>query len=289
MRFLKSCLLCFLLPCLISVTLADSSVGVGQDSSASDKPIVIGYTDSKSFFSDKKIQDYLNQGLKHSISFRQYQDRCHLLAAVESGDVDLFYGHMPELYAVSNNNLPYEPLLLAVSSSSDSQVGSQTYNVGIVSYDPKIRSVSDLKGQRVALSDKLSISGNIIPRYLLKAYDIGFKSLDVKTNEEAKKALLKDQVKAASVWWPSTSTVPVQGRVLLQVHGVPNPIIIAKKDFPQKNSDSYALVAKLISFPNLSLGMNYHVFFTYFHDEGLYKAWIQRLTQAGVLGDLCSK
>ena len=107
MVFLKRFLLGFMASCLISSALADSNMGVGGNSTLSDKPIVIGYTDSKSFFSDKKIQDYLNQGLKHPIVFHQYQDRCHLLSAVKSGDVDLFYGHMPELYSVSNNNLPY--------------------------------------------------------------------------------------------------------------------------------------------------------------------------------------
>ena len=288
MVFLKRFLLGFMASCLISSALADSNMAVGENPVSNDKPIVIGYTDSKSFFSNKKIQDFLNQGLKQSIVFHQYQDRCHLLSAVNSGDVDLFYGHMPELYAVLNNNLPYEPLLKAVSTVPDSELGSQTYNVGIVSYDPKIQSINDLNGQRIALSDKLSISGNVIPRYLLKAYNIGFKPLNVKTNEEAKKALLKDQVKAASMWWPSNSTAPAQGRILLEVHNVPNPMIITKKDFSQKNPDSYALVAKLISLPSLSLGENYHIFFTYFHDGGLYRAWIQRLTQAGVLGDLCS-
>ena len=194
--------------------------------------------------------------------FRQYSTRCDLLAAVKNGQVDLFYGHLPDLYYIRENQLSYEPLLSVVSAPSSANVGAQTYDVGIVSYDPKIQSIYDLKNQVFAVSSPLSVSGSILPRYLLKAYGIGFRPLEAGSSEEAMKAVLKDKAKAASTWWPSTGAAPSKGRLLLLIHDVPNPVIIAKKGLSRHSLEGYTLIAKLMSMPDLTPDHNHHIFFT---------------------------
>ena len=269
----------FCLPLLLSAAPGPQ----GLDAS----PVVVGYTAGKGFFSDSKIQDFLNQGMEKPIVFRQYSTRCDLLAAVKNGQVDLFYGHLPDLYYIRENQLSYEPLLSVVSAPSSANVGAQTYDVGIVSYDPKIQSIYDLKNQVFAVSSPLSVSGSILPRYLLKAYGIGFRPLEAGSSEEAMKAVLKDKAKAASTWWPSTGAAPSKGRLLLLIHDVPNPVIIAKKGLSRHSLEGYTLIAKLMSMPDLTPDHNHHIFFTYYHNDELYQSWIERLTQVGVLGDLC--
>ena len=250
---------------------------------SSSDPIVIGYTSSKSFFADANVQAYLKKYSNAKLIFREYTSRCDLLTALQTGKIDLFYGTLSEMYAIQANKLDYQPLLKTLSGPRDSNQVSDTYNFALLSYDPKIESLYSLKNQTVAFSDTLSMSGSILPRYVLSALGVGFQPLALVSSDAAMQALKSDKAKAAATWWPSSATQPKQGRILFELREIPNPVVFVKSSFLQDRTDRYALIAALMSFPSSVYESNYPLSFTLFANEDEYQAWISRLQSMGVL------
>ncbi|MDL5039926.1 sulfonate ABC transporter substrate-binding protein [Weizmannia coagulans] len=209
--------------------------GCGSDSSSSSnrKTIRIGYQKGDPLHITKSLGE-LDKRLKemgYKVEWKQFQDGSALIEALNAGSID--YGRTGDI----------PPITAQASGSKIVYVGaghSKAKGSGIlVPKNSSIKSISDLKGKKVAFS-KGSSSHYLVVKALQKAglslKDITPVYLDP---SEARIAFEKGNVDAWAVWDPYTASAQVNAGAKMLVSGegltTDRDFIIASKSYAESH------------------------------------------------------
>jgi phosphonate transport system substrate-binding protein len=222
-----------------------------------------GYLKSDPRFkmSAQPLVEYLSEGLKRPVRLKLYPGYNDVLVQLGSGEIDLAI--LPPIVNLQAHDADLaKPLAYGVYPS-----GTYTYRAYLLARkaDPKVQSVRDLTGRKIAFVDLYSASGYVYPKLLLSENGVDPKSVvDVFRGNHvaALQALDAGEVDAAAVYellWQSKSAAvkPLSRyRVLATTDPIPAEAIAAT---PRLDPAIAAQVQKLL--------------LSFYHRRNEKKAW----------------
>lgn len=153
--------------------------------SSSSETVHIGYLpsdhDAALFVADASGM-YKDAGI--NVELHEYNNGGDLMSAMASGDLDVGYVGISPVVSSISKGVPVKIV-----------AGAQNEGSGLVSHDPSVTSIEDLKGKTVATPGEASIQ-NVLLKYDLKKH--GMSSSDVKS-PGMKVASMNDALKTGSI------------------------------------------------------------------------------------------
>ncbi len=155
---------------VVVILLVCPSASPAQDQLVLGLPSYLSTTELYQHFGP--LADHLSRKLNIPVKIRSESDYGDNLMNLKNGDVDIaFLG--PASYVLYTRRFGTVPLLAAFESN-----GSKTFRGFIVvRKDSAIMRLSQLKGKKVAFSDRKSTMGHIVPRYLMLQAGIDMQQL----------------------------------------------------------------------------------------------------------------
>ena len=180
------------------------------------------------------IMDYLTQNTPYRFELkisRDYQETIRALVERQTGvtapgdgaamEAMLLHGAVPILKPLNDEGKPFYRCYF------------------IVPVDSPLRSLSDLKGKKVAFGSKHSTSGNLIPRYMLEQKGVKIKDLGSITNlrnhSTVAREVLKGEYDAGAIRDSVADNFLKDGlRILAASDELPSIPLIVRKDAPRE-------------------------------------------------------
>ena len=154
-------------------------------SSNDDNTVSIGYLPSDhdaALFVANASNMYTDAGLK--VELHEYNNGGDLMTAMASGTVDVGYVGITPVLSSIQKGVPVKVI-----------AGAQTEGSGLVTKDPNIKSITDLKGKKIATPGEASI------QYMLLKYDLKKHGMSINdiTSPSMKVASMNDALKTGSI------------------------------------------------------------------------------------------
>lgn len=154
-------------------------------SSNDDNTVSIGYLPSDhdaALFVANASNMYTDAGLK--VELHEYNNGGDLMTAMASGTVDVGYVGITPVLSSIQKGVPVKVI-----------AGAQTEGSGLVTKDPNIKSITDLKGKKIATPGEASI------QYMLLNYDLKKHGMSINdiTSPSMKVASMNDALKTGSI------------------------------------------------------------------------------------------
>lgn len=169
--------------------------------------------------------------------FRAVVDYAGVLAALESGQVDVAY-LSPFPYALASSRMQLHPLAMPYVRNN-----LLYHGIIFVRADSPIQTLQDLKGRVVAFGDPTSTSGYLLPKALLEKngvpleslkryYHAGNADLVVKSVEEGMADAGAAYHLVFEVVYKNTPEKAKRMRIIGKTEEIPNGIYVARPDLP---------------------------------------------------------
>lgn len=186
-------------------TLAMTALGWAQSPAPSPEPLAplrlgaVGYLKQETRTTVAPVAAYLEKQLGRTVRLFMYPSYNDVVVRIAQGELDLAI-LPPIVHLHAADTLPVRTLAYGVYSNR-----CFTYNALLLARksDTKIRTLADLKGQKVAFVDLLSASGYVYPKLALEKDGPGAKSVQDKfygNHVDALHALDEGEVAAAAVY-----------------------------------------------------------------------------------------
>lgn len=182
----------FLIIALMSLYFADYSKA---DSDSNVISVVPFHAPEKIWSLYSPFVDYLNKNTKMKWQLKIYPNHDSIKKALCEGEV-LIALLGPILAYISNKECNAEPLILALNED-----GANEFKVYIVTADPKIKKITDLKGQKIGLFKPMTVA-NIVARKMLEDEGLNDTNVDFRiyqTLERIVNDVLTDEIKAGGI------------------------------------------------------------------------------------------
>lgn len=185
--------------CIIIVLIAISLLPFARISFAANKTyigILPFYQSDKIWLFYKPFIEYLNKTTDMSWELKLYHNYDAIIDGICSNEISIAYlGPIP--FGLAYEKCKAKPLLVVLGNDE-----RPFYRSVIFTSDPKIRSIKDLKGKKVALGDKKSTAAYIVPLQMLEDEGINLDMIEpllFNTHDRVIKAVLNNEASGGAV------------------------------------------------------------------------------------------